>query len=197
MSSGWFADGEGDQMAFTVADYWRHYLNSVGIGMVNTMNAPPGTTGQIHKSVVSVMQEFGAAARPLLHPEPSAGPFATDCASMVVELNVAQGFNAVVSREDLTNGQRISAYTVEALQADSTWAPIAPACSPVAAALASEDLLRGCVHGLSVGAMIVDLVDRLASAQQRLRFRCLESLQDPVYVKSFGVARVDFPKELL
>jgi len=192
-SSGWFADGEGDQMAFTLVDYWRHFLNSVGIGMVNTVNAPPGTTGQIHGSITAVMRAFGAAARPLYLPDASAGPATADCASLVVYLDVTKGFNAVVSREDLSQGQRLAAYTVEALQGFSTWVPLAPPC---AAPVVSTQTSTGCIHGLSVGAMVVDVVDWVRSPPRQVRFRCLESLADPVSLRSFAVAEVDLPSEL-
>jgi alpha-L-fucosidase len=179
-------------MAFTLTDYWRHFLNSVGIGMVNTVNAPPGTTGQIHKSIATVMQDFGAAIRPLYLPDASAGPESADCGSLVVYLDITKGFNAVVSREDLSQGQRLASYTVEALQG-ITWEPLAPVCS---APVVSTQMSTSCIHGLSVGAMVVDLVDRVHRPPRQLRFRCLESLQDPVFLQSFAVAEVDLPSEL-
>ncbi|CAK0827028.1 unnamed protein product [Prorocentrum cordatum] len=155
--------------------------------MVNTVNAPPGTTGQIHGSITAVMRAFGAAARPLYLPDASAGPATADCASLVVYLDVTKGFNAVVSRE------RLAAYTVEALQGFSTWVPLAPPC---AAPVVSTQTSTGCIHGLSVGAMVVDVVDWVRSPPRQVRFRCLESLADPVSLRSFAVAEVDLPSEL-
>ena len=53
-------------------------MQSVGIGWVNTLNAPPGTTGQIPGKLPANMKVFGDALRALLKGETRDGGYYTD-----------------------------------------------------------------------------------------------------------------------
>lgn len=100
-------------------------MQSVGIGWVNTLNAPPGTTGQIPGSLPKNMKIFGDALRALLKPVtpsaikenvslqcPPSESEGEDC-MIVIDLGSPTFFNAVMSREDLSQGQRITSYAVD------------------------------------------------------------------------------------
>lgn len=49
MHNGWFCKGDGSDLSkniyWNASMMWDHYMGSVGVGWVNTLNAPPGTTG--------------------------------------------------------------------------------------------------------------------------------------------------------
>lgn len=149
----WFAYGSGDgQVAWTVKDFWKSWISSVGIGYVNTANSAPGTTGQAQKGLVEVQTAFGKVLEPLHLDNAIAGAFSprnpppkflsgakgvrqsqslrpqsmsAPCASAVFELDLAGNVSvgAVVLREDLTGGQRIARYTVEYADHDGSWLP--------------------------------------------------------------------------
>lgn len=132
LHDGWFARGDGtaaaDNSYWSAQEIWDHYMSSVGIGWVNTLNAPPGTTGLLDPSLVGSMRTFGSALRALLKPVTSA---ATTVAGGTVQLTCAPGktaentvelslenpssINAVMTREDLTLGQAITSYEIDVL----------------------------------------------------------------------------------
>jgi hypothetical protein len=134
MHNGWFCKGNGSTAGNTYwspREIWDHYMSSVGIGYVNTLNAPPGTTGQIPEPLVKNMVAFGTALRKLLKPvSPSATTGLTDiqCSNSSTEVGLEINFgsettfNAMMLREDLTDGQRIMAYSIDYYEDSSnTW----------------------------------------------------------------------------
>ena len=71
MHNGWFTKGTGvggTNTFWSPSAIWDHYMYSVGIGYINTLNAPPGTTGQIPEPLVRNMAAFGMYLRMLLAP---------------------------------------------------------------------------------------------------------------------------------
>ena len=118
----WFCQGDCNQKAefWTARDIWDHYFASVSVGWINTLNAPPAATGLIPTELVQSMTDFGDALRALLKPVtesaaiynvtlecgPSAAPVTLDMGKPVA-------FNAVMSRENLSDGQRVRSYRVE------------------------------------------------------------------------------------
>jgi len=95
-------------------------MSSVGIGWVNTLNAPPGTTGQIPATLVSRMTTFGTALRTLLQPVTTSATVknkeiqcGTNETALEIDLGATVSFNAVITREDLSKGQRITSYGVD------------------------------------------------------------------------------------
>ena len=157
MQRGWFAKGNGlNDNSWTAATIWDHVIKSVGIGYINTLNAPPGTTGQINQQLARSMTIFGDAYRKLLQPvSPTAstqGPHELICggggggggvlsssssssngndnAFIELDLGAPTTFNAVITREDLRGGQRIESYSVSVFdEASGTWKDF-PKCNP-------------------------------------------------------------------
>eukprot|EP00927_Polykrikos_kofoidii_P071409 TRINITY_DN67676_c0_g1_i1.p1 TRINITY_DN67676_c0_g1~~TRINITY_DN67676_c0_g1_i1.p1 ORF type:complete len:582 (+),score=62.48 TRINITY_DN67676_c0_g1_i1:75-1820(+) len=129
MNSGWFCKGAGESSTnsyWSPRKIWDHYMSSVGIGWVNTLNAPPGTTGQIPPDLVGSMVAFGDALRALLAPAaPALEDSSVTCSGstpLEIDLGTVTTFNAVVIREDLSHGQRVASYSVDFLDAvDSEW----------------------------------------------------------------------------
>ena len=68
---GWFCNGpceddpEKPSHFWNASQIWQRYMATVGSGRVATLNAPPGTTGQIPQDLVRPMTQFGAALRRL------------------------------------------------------------------------------------------------------------------------------------
>jgi hypothetical protein len=136
MHNGWFTKGAGDDSSNTYWSpraIWDHYMASVGQGWVNTLNAGPGTTGQIPQRLVNSQASFGGALRALLEP---VGAVATNFSVPLngsFELDLAGagapplGFNALMLREDLSRGQRIVAYALDYLDgATGQWVEFEP-----------------------------------------------------------------------
>lgn len=131
MHNGWFAQGDGEVKPnnyWAPKTIWDHYMGSVGIGWVNTLNAPPGTTGQIPETLVKRMASFGSALRAFLQPvTPSSKVEGTtiQCspsASLELDLGAAVAINGIMIQEDLTRGQRIATYAVDYFDpTDSAW----------------------------------------------------------------------------
>jgi len=123
MSSGWFCNGDGEDLSkngyWTPRQIWDHYMSSVGVGWVNTLNAPGCTTGQLPKPLVANMRAFGNSLRTLLEPASPTQLESLDitCSDTsmgdVLEFGSAVMFNAVITREELKAGQRIAAYELD------------------------------------------------------------------------------------
>ena len=143
MHNGWFTKGTGEDASnsyWSPREIWDHYMGSVGVGWVNTLNAGPGTTGQIPQRLVDAQVAFGAALRALLQPVggegaadivvPANGSFVLDLAQAEVGAGGAGGagvaFNALMLREDLSRGQRIGGYALDYRDgATGQWVPFA------------------------------------------------------------------------
>lgn len=122
-------------------DIWDHYMQSVGIGWVNTMNAPPGTDGLIPEGLVANMNSFGNALRALLLPINNGTASGmvqcgTDLATaqpLVLEVydHRPQAFTMVKVEEDLSKGQRVGSYAIDFYDATTgDWVPFAPCVDP-------------------------------------------------------------------
>eukprot|EP01043_Picozoa_sp_COSAG02_P069485 COSAG02_NODE_11924_length_1630_cov_1.372959_1_plen_520_part_01 len=128
----WFAKGTGaGQDAWTIQYYWYIYMSSVGIGYVNTVNAAPGTTGQVPEDTVAKQRAFGEVLTKFEQPVKAATnqelstPMNCSAAQWTIHLDPdAHLFDAVRLREDLSHEQRILQYTLEYLPAEgptSSW----------------------------------------------------------------------------
>ena len=174
---------------------WDHYMNSVGIGWVNTLNAPPGTDGQIPAGLVANMAAFGSALRALLAPVGNAtvagrvrcGADIASAPPLVLELAGAAAFDTVMLREDLSRGQRVESYGLDYFDAGANRWQAFPACSDPARCLPDDlpvavpPVPRGActppeagvnlVYSLPPSAHFAALVDDAAGC----RVRCLAS----------------------
>lgn len=136
----WFGRGT----SFTSArGIWDYYMLSVGRGWVNTMNAPPDTTGRIPQALVDNMAGFGTALRSLLRPVSDKNMSGmVQCASSEADLNLDSPmglvldlgrefeFNTLLIREDLSHGQMVTSYAVDFYNdTGSSWHTFAP-CTP-------------------------------------------------------------------
>ncbi len=131
MHNGWFCKGDGSDLTKNIywdaGKIWDHYMESVGVGWINTLNAPPGTTGQIPQPLVDEMKKFGSALKSLLVEvvpaiENVTGTTCQNTTIATIKLDSSTTFNAVITREDLTKGQRIVGYALDYSSDDGmTW----------------------------------------------------------------------------
>jgi alpha-L-fucosidase len=177
------------------------YLTTVGHGAILNFNAPAERTGRMNASLAAVMHEVGGALNATFRAPPLAGVYnvSVPCTQAAVELALpgdgGQAFDYVVSREDLSRGQRVANYSFE-YQAvgSSAWQVLVP---PVFA--------NG-THGLGdrpdgndprdqyIGRYRIDQpvanVSASAGAEvkvARLRFNCLRALWEPINLLSIEV----------
>jgi len=172
MHNGWFTKGDGTSSKnkwWSARDIWDHYMSSVGIGWVNTLNAPPGTTGKIPQPLVDSMQTFGEALRVLLKPLAISEGHVLSCENNEDSIKLqfdSTHFNALIIKEDLTRGQRIKSYAIDYMDSNGKWAPLQ-------------------VRGQSVGAQLIDFVNETISTQ--VQFRCTSAIGDgSAYISSFS-----------
>ena len=195
MHRGWFCNGDCLQGKFWNATrIWQTYVAIVGIGRTATLNAPPGTTGQIVPELADAMAQFGRKMKELMKPvTPSAIQYnltSTTCDNTVVgELHLgANGgageylINAIMTKEDLARGQRITSYALDYQEGEgpsTSWIPFKLGNFSGPNNVAAEG-----VHGLSVGARIIDFVP--PTRAKKVRFRCLSAAGGNVYLSSFS-----------
>lgn len=115
----WFWAPGTDSLLLSKKQLMELYFNSVGRGSVLLLNATPDTTGLIPASHVQRYKEFGEAIRSY---------FGTPLAKihgneeqMVCSFSSLQSVNCIQLRENLIEGQRILAYTVEGTADGKTW----------------------------------------------------------------------------
>ena len=183
----WFCEKGGCKRAsdfWSGRAIWDHYMASVSVGWVSTLNAPPTTSGLIAAPLVAAMTQFGDALRALLRPvSPAAVIFnvTLDCgasaAAATLDLGDLTTFNAVMSREDMsTTGQRVREYEVQFEDPDESgsWrtfalgsSGIGPPVTPVgqcSARLNNTNLVTG---GNSSNAHCIGLTETAAACAQK------------------------------
>lgn len=163
-SGGWFWNGPGVK---PVADMIEHYYATVGRGSTFVPNFAPDRRGLMTDTVRAHALAFGDRVRNLtdnpLAETAGTGP------SLDLKLPSVLAVDHVVTMEDLREGQKIAAYTIEARQGDGTWSEIA--------------------SGESVGHKRIDRFPEIRT--DAIRFTCTRSFADPVCIRSFAAFAVD------
>lgn len=138
------------------------YYKSVGRGCNLLLNAAPDRDGLIPEVDMMRYAEFGAEIKqrfekPVAMVRDSWGG---------VELNLGKPtqIDHIVTMEDISEGQRIREYVIEA-DLDGGWKEI--------------------IRGSSIGHKKIDQVKPLSA--KRVRLRCLEAFAEPVKIRSFAV----------
>ena len=140
---------------------WQQVNAKLEQGANLILNVPANSSGVIPDAYVEQLTLFGAA-RTATYSNPLAAlaaPVSAACAALSVELPVSGAFDTLLLAEDLTAGQVIAAYTVEARDAASgAW----------------RSLTAG-VHGKTVGLRLVDFVGAQTGVSH-IRFNCSADL---------------------
>ncbi|GAA0578623.1 alpha-L-fucosidase [Kribbella sandramycini] len=105
---GWFYHATEDAAVKSLPDLLDIYRRSVGRNAVLLLNIPPDRRGHFAAPDVEALAAFGAAVR---------DHYSTD-------LVLPATINVLDLREDITNGQQVESFTVEA-QTAGTWSTIA------------------------------------------------------------------------
>jgi len=145
ITGGWFWRGRQKPSSATMLD---KYFNSVGKGANLLMNFAPDPSGKMPDTVLQVAREFGDTIRRRF-----ADPLASVQGKgqrLVLDLGREAAIATVVTMEELSTGQRIAEYVIEA-EIDGNWKKIA--------------------SDQTVGHKKIDLIEP-AVRTRRLRFVC-------------------------
>jgi alpha-L-fucosidase len=193
------------------------YLTTVGHGATLNMNIPPERTGRMNVSVAKVMKQVGRALNDTFRravaetTEVLSGPCGPAIATLhlpagapLTESDLQSGgalFDYVVSMEDLTHGQRIANYSVECQRgAGADWEMLVPPVIKNSSVSVSGVGDRPDGHDPRdpyVGHKRIDVPLKGTRTQgiTAVRFNCIRSLQDPVYVRKLSLHKRTVPWE--
>ena len=125
---GWFYHQQEDNQVKGLKHLTDIYFKSVGYNSVLLLNIPPDQRGRISDADVNRLKEFADYRKEIFADNRVKGGLKAWTArpgdTRVYQLKPKSEINVVMLREDISKGQRMEAFTVEALTADG-WKEIA------------------------------------------------------------------------
>lgn len=125
---GWFYHQQEDNQVKSLKHLTDIYFKSVGYNSVLLLNIPPDQRGRISDADVNRLKEFADYRKEIFTDNRVKGGLKAWTArpgdTRVYQLKLKSEINVVMLREDISKGQRMEAFTVEALTADG-WKEIA------------------------------------------------------------------------
>ncbi len=123
---GWFYHQQEDNQVKSLKHLTDIYFKSVGYNSVLLLNIPPDQRGRISDADVNRLKEFADYRKEIFADNRVKGKAwtARPGDTRVYQLKPKSEINVVMLREDISKGQRMEAFTVEALTADG-WKEIA------------------------------------------------------------------------
>lgn len=125
---GWFYHQQEDNQVKSLKHLTDIYFKSVGYNSVLLLNIPPDRRGRISDADVNRLKEFADYRKEIFADNRVKGGLKAWTArpgdTRVYQLKPKSEINVVMLREDISKGQRMEAFTVEALTADG-WKEIA------------------------------------------------------------------------
>lgn len=125
---GWFYHQQEDNQVKSLKHLTDIYFKSVGYNSVLLLNIPPDQRGRISDADVNRLKEFADYCKEIFTDNRVKGGLKAWTArpgdTRVYQLKPKSEINVVMLREDISKGQRMEAFTVEALTADG-WKEIA------------------------------------------------------------------------
>lgn len=125
---GWFYHQQEDNQVKSLKHLTDIYFKSVGYNSVLLLNIPPDQRGRISDADVNRLKEFADYRKEIFADNRVKGGLKAWTArpgdTRVYRLKPKSEINVVMLREDISKGQRMEAFTVEALTADG-WKEIA------------------------------------------------------------------------
>ena len=125
---GWFYHQQEDNQVKSLKHLTDIYFKSVGYNSVLLLNIPPDQRGRISDADVNRLKEFADYRKEIFADSRVKGGLKAWTArpgdTRVYQLKPKSEINVVMLREDISKGQRMEAFTVEALTADG-WKEIA------------------------------------------------------------------------
>jgi alpha-L-fucosidase len=113
---GWFYHASQDSLVKSLDELIDIYYGSVGRNGVLLLNIPPDQRGLIHENDVGRLEELAAFIRNTFENNPVSGIEMSE----VVELPENTMFDLIVLGEDISKGQRVHGFTIEAWQ-EGSW----------------------------------------------------------------------------
>lgn len=175
---GWFWH-PGKTRAKSLREHIDLYYRTVGLGANTIINLPPDNRGLVPDDIVAAAEAFGKEihrrfASPVaeLH-EVTAGD------TVEVAWETPRRIDTVVSMENIANGQKVAAYTLEAF-VDGEWQALEPANK-----LMSRKPYNNRPGYQTIGHKKIDRVAPVVT--NRVRFRCLASVTEPVEIRRLSV----------
>ncbi len=120
---GWFwRESENDKVK-SLNHLLKIYYESVGRNSLLLLNVPPDTRGRIHETDSTRLIQLRAALDKIFSADISTGKFIRKGNVFTVKADASKVFNRLVLKEDISKGQRIAEFTIEALT-DDGWQKI-------------------------------------------------------------------------
>jgi len=178
-TGGWFWH-PGQTSARALAQHISLYYRTVGLGTNLIINLPPDDRGLIQDDLAAAAKALGdEIERRFAHPIAESGSIpAGDTVELAWEKPAR--IDTVVSMENIADGQKIAAYTLEA-QVNDQWIALVPANRfpgmkpPFNADPGFE----------TIGHKKIDRIEPVTT--NRIRFRCLKSVAQPVELRRLAV----------
>ena len=124
---GWFYHAEEDAKVKSLKHLSDIYFQSVGYNSVLLLNIPPDRKGLIHEADVNRLKEFAAYRQQIFADNRVKKGRnywnATSGSEAVYSLKPGSEINLVMLQEDITKGQRVESFVVEALT-DNGWTEV-------------------------------------------------------------------------
>lgn len=161
---------------------WEHvdlYYRTVGLGANTIINLPPDTTGRIPPDIVAAAEALGQEIRTRFSQPVAQLQSAHSGHDVTVEWETPREINTIVTMEDIADGQKIARYSLEAW-VEGDFRPLEPrnkltAWKPYNSNPGFE----------TIGHKKIDRVKPVTT--NRVRFRCLEAIAEPVSLRSLAV----------
>ena len=162
------------------------YCRTVGLGANTIINLPPNTKGLIDENTVKAAKAFGDEIK---------RRFSTPVAQTkglqvgnVVELKWDKPchIDHIITMENIVNGQKVSKYVLEAF-VEGQWQALKPRNLQLAANY-RPDVFNPDPGFETIGHKKIDRVNSVFT--NRIRFRCLGAVVEPVEIRSLAVYNV-------
>ena len=130
---GWFYHQGEDSLVKTPQELLDIWYKSVGRNGVLLLNLPPDRRGRIHERDIASLMEFRSILDESFSMDLAAGARVKlshrmePRAACLLEMDQAVRFDRIVLREDISRGQRVSSFRVEAEDGNGAWKEIARA----------------------------------------------------------------------
>ncbi len=189
-AGGWFWHSPGhprEPRMRTLADHVNLYYRTVGLGANVLINLPPDATGLVPEYLTTAAKRLGDEIRSRF-----ASPVASSTGiapSDIAEVSWGNPtpVNTVILMENLSHGQKIARYTLEAM-VNGRWQPLVPANR-----FDTKDPFNPNPGFETVGHKKIDRIEPVTT--NRIRFRCVKSAARPVELRSIAVFLCpDLPK---
>lgn len=178
----WHPDNVKKTYPLTLNEHVDLYYRTVGLGANTIINLPPDTRGLVPDNLADAAKALGDEIRRRFD-EPIA-EVTTVQTGDTVELSwrQPQEINTVVTMEHIARGQKVAKYTLEA-EVDGRWQRLEPA----------NNLIAWAPYNSNPGYQTIGhkKIDRVVPVTtNHIRFRCLESVAEPVEIRRLAVYHI-------